>query len=318
MEKVAVFPASGKLGSSVYQHLTKLLPPDRLILISRHPNKIPQDLVKSGVEVRTADYNAPETFKDVFNGASYLCLISYPSIEIEHRFRSHQNAIAAALDSSPGIKHVFYTSLGFGGDGEPQSAAHVMQAHLRTEAWLRELASRERKFTFTAIREGIYSESYPMYTAFFDPKSPVQTVRIPHDGSGPGVAWACISDLGEATANLIKEYVDNPDDQRYINKIVVLSGSKAWSLKETVDLLGRLAGKKVSIEQVSFDEHATDPKVVDALGSHGPGNNVARDWTTVFEAVRNGETAVVNGELERLLGRTPESFETTVKRMLGI
>jgi uncharacterized protein YbjT (DUF2867 family) len=193
-----------------------------------------------------------------------------------------------------------------------------MQAHLRTEAWLRELASRERKFTFTAIREGIYSESYPMYTAFFDPKSPAQTVRIPHDGSGPGVAWACISDLGEATANLIDEYVDNPDDPRYINKIVVLSGPKAWSLKETVDLLGKLAGKKVSIEQVSFDEHATDPKVVDALGSHGPGNNVARDWTTVFEAVRNGETAVVNGELERLLGRTPESFETTVKRMLGI
>ncbi len=192
-----------------------------------------------------------------------------------------------------------------------------MQAHLRTEAWLRELASNERKFTFTAIREGIYSETYPMYTAFFDPKSPAEKVRIPHDGSGPGVAWACIGDLGEATAKLIKEYVDNPGDPMYINKIIVLSGPKAWSLKETVDLLGRLAGKKVSIEQVSFDEHATDPKVVDALGSHGPGNNVSRDWTTVFEAIRNGETAVVNGELERLLERPPESFETTVKRMLG-
>ncbi len=87
MKKVAVFPASGKLGSSVYLHLSRLLPPDRLILICRHPDKVPQDLVKSGVEVRTADYNAPETFKDVFNGVSYLCLISYPSIEIEHRFR---------------------------------------------------------------------------------------------------------------------------------------------------------------------------------------------------------------------------------------
>ncbi|KAK4935230.1 hypothetical protein LTR10_023692 [Elasticomyces elasticus] len=317
-KKVAIFPAAGKLGTSVYQHITKVLPPEQIILITRHPDKIPHDLVKVGVEVRKADYNAPESFKDVFDSVSYMFLISYPSIEIEHRFQAHQKAITAALDSSPGIEHVFYTSLGFGGDGQSQSAAYVMQAHLKTEAWLRELVTKHSKLTYTVIREGIYSETWPMYTGFFEVKGSDNKVRVPHDGSAPGIAWACISDLGEASANLVKEFVEEPRNARYINKIVVLSGPKSWSLKETAELLGNMAGKQVSVEQVSFDDHANDPKVTTPLGSHGPGGNqVARDWTTVFEAIRNGETSVVNGELERLLGRPPESFETTVKKMLS-
>lgn len=229
----------------------------------------------------------------------------------------HQNAITAALDSNPGIEHVFYTSLGFGGDGNPTSAAYVMQAHLRTEAWLRELSRERSSFSFTVVREGIYSETWPMYTSFFNPNENNSKAQVPHDGTGPGIAWVCIRDLGEATAKLIKEYVDNPTDPRYIDKIVVLSGPKDWSLKETVDILGRLGGGAASIEEVSVDEHAQNPRVVQELGSHGPGNSVARDWTTVFEAVRNGETAVINGELERLLGRPAESFAETAKRMLA-
>jgi hypothetical protein len=51
-----------------------------------------------------------------------------------------------------------------------------MQAHLRTEEWLRSITKDDSKLTFTAIRQGIYSESYPMYTAFFDIKQPVSRV----------------------------------------------------------------------------------------------------------------------------------------------
>lgn len=195
-----------------------------------------------------------------------------------------------------------------------------MQAHVRTEAWLREVSTgreRKRNFTFTVIREGIYSETWPMYTSFFDPKASNSKAQLPHDGTGPGIAWACIKDLGEGTAKLVKEYVDDPTNPQYINKIIILTGPKDWSLKETVKVLGRLGGGDASIERVSVDEHAQNPRVVQKLGSHGPGNTVARDWTTVFEAIRNGETSVVNGELGRLLGRPPESFEETAKRMLA-
>ena len=86
MAKIAIFPASGALGTSIYIHLFKLLDPKNLILISRHPENTPSDLLEAGVTTRKADYNATESFRVVFDDVSILVLISYPSIEIEHRF----------------------------------------------------------------------------------------------------------------------------------------------------------------------------------------------------------------------------------------
>lgn len=164
-KRIAVFPAAGKLGTSVYAHLAKLVPPRQLILISRHPEKISRALIDAGAEVRKADYDTPESLQGVFEGASYLFLVSYPSIQIDHRFESHQRAVNAALECSPGIEHIFYTSLAFGGDGLSASKAHVMQAHLKTEAWLKSLVQSRPSVTFTAIREGIVSPDKP-WTGF--------------------------------------------------------------------------------------------------------------------------------------------------------
>ena len=156
-KRIAVFPAAGKLGTSFCRHLLSLVPARQLILISRHPEKISKEWTDAGAEVRKADYDQPETLKGVFAGASYLFLVSYPSIQIDHRFESHQRAINAALESNPGLQHVFYTSLAFGGDGLAESKAYVMQAHLKTEAWLKSLVESNSKLTYTSIREGMVS-----------------------------------------------------------------------------------------------------------------------------------------------------------------
>lgn len=86
---------------------------------------------------------------------------------------------------------MYYTSLMFGSD----SQAAVMQAHLDTERYL-----KESGLTYTIIREGIYSESWPLYFGYWNP-SRGSEVRIP-DGDG-GIAWVCRDDLGEGTAKLI-------------------------------------------------------------------------------------------------------------------
>lgn len=87
MTKVAVFPASGKIGSSIYTNLFKLLSPNGLLLISRHPDKIPTHFVETGVETRKADYNHADSLEHAFDGVSCLIMISYPSIESDHRFK---------------------------------------------------------------------------------------------------------------------------------------------------------------------------------------------------------------------------------------
>ncbi len=89
MARVAVFPASGKIGSSIYTHLFKLLPPKELVLVSRHPEKTPYHMVQAGVATRKADYSNPDSLNHVFDGVSCLILISYPSIESDHRLKAY-------------------------------------------------------------------------------------------------------------------------------------------------------------------------------------------------------------------------------------
>jgi hypothetical protein len=186
-----------------------------------------------------------------------------------------------------------------------------MQAHLDTEKYLAKLASEDSSFTYTSIREGIYSESTPIYTAFFDPRNPVDEILIPHDGSGPGVSWVKRDELGEASAKLIASYVQDPAKFPYTNKIVLLTGSKVWSLAETVKVLGEIAGKpEVRIRQVSVDEYVRLPQVQAVFGSE----EKARTWATAWEAIMAGETAVVTPDLEKILGRKREEFDVTAKK----
>ena len=85
MTKVAIFPASGRLGSSIYTHLFRLLPAKELLLISRSPEKIPSHIAQAGV-TRKADFDDSGSLEHCFDGVTCLVLISYPSIETEHRF----------------------------------------------------------------------------------------------------------------------------------------------------------------------------------------------------------------------------------------
>lgn len=223
----------------------------------------------------------------------------------------HKRAIDAARRS--GVKHIFYSSLAFGGDCQPTSVASVMQAHLDTETYLAKVAEDDPLFTYTAVREGIYSESFPIYTAFFNLKSPVDTVCIPHDGSGPGVAWAEQDDLGEASARLIAAYAASPDGYPHTNKVILLSGPRVWSLAETVEVMGKIANRQVSIRQVSIEEYVKQPQIQSA-GGYGSGE-AATTMATALEAIRRSETAVSSSLLAETLGRDPEPFDVTVERM---
>lgn len=86
MSKTAIFPASGKLGSSTYTHLLRFFSPEDVILISRYPEKTPSHYTDAGVLTRKADYDSHDTLDHAFDGVVNLLLVSYPSIEYEHRF----------------------------------------------------------------------------------------------------------------------------------------------------------------------------------------------------------------------------------------
>lgn len=187
-----------------------------------------------------------------------------------------------------------------------------MGAHLQTEAYL---SNQTNKITYTSVREGLYSESFPIYTAWFDPSNPADEITIPHDGTGPGVAWVKRDDLGEATAKLIVSYAKNPAGFQYTNTNVLLSGPREVSLAETVEILGRAVGKPLRIREISVDEYVRLPQLGDKHTYHGV--DLSREWATAWRAISEGETAVVSPALREILGREPEMYETTIQNLVG-
>jgi hypothetical protein len=213
------------------------------------------------------------------------------------------------------VKYIFYGSLGFAGrEDNKDTVAHVMRPHIMTEKYLEECAQRRPGFMYTIVREGLYSESYGLYTAFFDPRNPVDEIKIAHDGSGPGIAWVKREELGEGTAELLKRFAANPAEFKYRNKTVLLSGSKVLTIQETVDVLAKLAKEPVTIRQVSEEEFGKQPKVGPNFTYRGVDYGTA--WATAFEAFRRGEASYASPLLRELLGRQPEDFETTIASQL--
>lgn len=194
--------------------------------------------------------------------------------------------------------------------------AHVMGAHLETERYLASVQP-SHSFTYTVIREGLYTESFPIYTGWLDPKNPPDSnlVTIPHDGLGPGVAWAKREELGEATANMLVSYMKNPEGFPYVNRAVLLVGPKEVSLGDTVDAIGREIGRPLMIRPISADEYTRLPAVKGTFVYRGV--DLAGEWTTAWEAMRKGEVAVTSDILGKWLGREPEDYETTIHNLIG-
>jgi uncharacterized protein YbjT (DUF2867 family) len=195
MVKYAITGATGGLSSQVLKYLLRLVSASEVSVVIRNPSKAPPEISSSGVEIRQGDFSKPELLNGAFKDIERLLIISVPSIEHEFRVRHHVNAIDEAKRA--GVKHVYYTSLMSGTDIKGQlidSVANMMQAHLDTEAYL-----AKSGLTYTVLREGLYSESYPLYAGFFD-HTKDNEVCVPGDGP---ITWVSIEDLGEGTAKLM-------------------------------------------------------------------------------------------------------------------
>lgn len=291
MVKYILTGVTGQLGSRVFKHLIQLVPPSDVIVSLYNPAGATTDVLSSGVEIRKGDYSQPATLDTAFARGDKLLIVSYPSIAYEVRVASHLAAISAA--KRVGIKHVYYTSLMFAGD----SQAAVMQAHIETERYL-----RESGLTYTIIREGIYSESWPLYFGYWKPTRPGNEVLIPH-GDG-GIAWVCRDDLGEGTARLMVA-------DTHKNEIVKFTGSRAMTFSELAELISSLLklSPPLKVKFVSEDEY---------VASNEGAEELLRKWSTTYPALVRGELAVVDSLLREILGRDLKPFEDTLKEALSI
>ena len=212
------------------------------------------------------------------------------------REKSHIAAITAAQEA--GVKHIYYTSLAFGA----QSNAGVMQAHLRTEAFLHDL----KDVKYTIIREGLYNESWPLYLGYYDLQNDDRT-QIVLAGDGP-IKWTSIADLGYGTALVLADKTT-----KYEGKTFYLSGTEALSLGDIAKVVSTIKGKEITTRIVTREEY------VDFYTEKGTERASVEWWSTTYAALEAGECIIDDPTLSTLLqsrGSDLKSVKETIEEML--
>ena len=266
-------------------------------------------LRSQNIELRQANFNDSSSLKEAYTGCERLFLVSSPLVELDYndapiwqgREKHHRAAIDAAVEA--GVKHIYYTSLAFGG----QSEAGVMRAHVRTEEYLHELES-QGKINITIMREGLYSDAWPLAFGYYFGLKNETRDEVVVAGDGP-LSFARLADITFATAKILAK-----PSQDWVGKTVALSQRQTWTLQDIAAFVSREKGQKVNLKVVSkeeFDDYYT---------GRGLERASVEWWSSAYEAFMKGECAVEDPTLEDMLkeaGKSPELFETTLKRMLA-
>ncbi|CAG8952800.1 hypothetical protein HYFRA_00009045 [Hymenoscyphus fraxineus] len=312
---LALTSPTGKLGSATLTSLLthNLIPPSSLTLLTSTSPSSPKlsPFQSQGLQIRQVDYKNPTP--SLFHGITKLLLISTPEISLDfHSAPTAQNPgresvhipfLRAAIEG--GVKHLFYTSLAFG----DVSKSGVMRAHLRTEEFLRGVED-EGDVDVTVIREGLYSESWPLYLGYFAPgEDERDEIVVGGDGR---VCWTSIADLGLGTAMILSSHAERFRGRR----VYLCSGVEgARSLSDVAGLVGRARGRELGVRSVGREEYVR--YYVEERGGERPS---VEWWSTTYDALEDGECLIDDTTLTDLLkerGLKAKTVKETISEMIG-
>ncbi|PYI06710.1 NAD(P)-binding protein [Aspergillus sclerotiicarbonarius CBS 121057] len=286
--------STGGLGAQILNYFTANLPTSTFAASSSNPSNSSK-FTSQGIQFRTVNYDDPSTLEDAFQDVENLLFVSTNTFDVERRRRQHQNVVDAARKL--GVKHVWYTSLAFGGF-ESNSKASVQQAHYMTEEML-----KISGITYTSIREGVYTEAFPLFLNWY-PSTKI--LYLPSGGSTGKIAFTLRSELAEATAKLMVT-------GGHENEIVLLTAGESISVSEIVEIINQITGREVKIELVEPETYVR----VNAEGDEGgKAEAFFRKLVGWFEGIARGELESTHGLMAEVLGREPVGAKRGIEELL--
>ncbi|RPB16392.1 NAD(P)-binding protein [Morchella conica CCBAS932] len=288
---ITVTGATGGLGRATLGYLSEFTSSTgpSIVGTTRSLSRAPQI---PNATFRVGDFDTPSTLDTAFAGAAKVLIVSTDSFDNEKRLIQHKNAIDACVRA--GVGRVYYTSLAINGNRE-NSVSELQHTHLETEKLL-----KESGLSYTIIREGVYTEAFPLFLSW-TPES--KSVILPYDGP---IAFASRTELAEGTARLLLS-----DDEKYVNSTVVLTGPEALTLTQVAEVIRGELGNELVVEKVGLEEY------VKGLVERGERPEAfARSWATTLKAFEDGEAGDVHGTLEELLGRQPRGAREVVRGLV--
>ncbi|KAJ5424270.1 hypothetical protein N7491_009486 [Penicillium cf. griseofulvum] len=286
--KYLITGATGGLGAGVLSYLVANLPASEYAAASSKEENRKQ-FEDRGIAFRVASYDDPQTLETAFEDVENIFFVSTSTFDIEKRRKQHENFIIAAKKMN-----LWYTSLAFGGYNS-DSKADVQQCHLMTEDMMKEAG-----INFTSIREGLYTDAFPVFMGWYPSTS---TVHLPSDGP---IAFTLRSELGEANARLMIR-------GGYDREIVLLTAQETITFSEIVDVINETTGRNTQLELVSPEEFVRLKAGSDEGGKPEGFFQVLLSW---YESISKGETSTIDPLMADLLGRQPTSPREAVRALL--
>ncbi|KAL4898357.1 hypothetical protein BDV59DRAFT_166699 [Aspergillus ambiguus] len=283
--------ATGGLGAEVLNYFVENTHPNEYAAASSQ-SSMRSHFESQGIAFRHVSYDDPATLESALTDVENVLFVSTPVFDIERRNKQHKNFIIAAKKMD--VKHVWYTSLAFGGLTS-DSKALVQQSHYMTEKWL-----EESGINFTSIREGAYADAFPVFINWY-PES--KQITLPIDGR---VAFALRRELGEATARLM---IEGGHDR----EIVLLTPNETITYSEIVDIINETAGRNVEFRLVSDEEFLERAAEKDPGGKDETFFRMVLTW---HEAIRDGDLEATDPLMGKVLEREPMAPGDAVRHLL--
>ncbi|KAE8353440.1 hypothetical protein BDV28DRAFT_108127 [Aspergillus coremiiformis] len=289
--KYLIIGATGGLGRYVLDYFIANRPTHEFAAASTKESNRRQ-FEDRDIAFRQVDYEDPTGLDVALEGVENVLFVSTNTFDNERRRKQHRNFVDAAKRN--GVQHVWYTSLAFGGV-ESNSQAAVQTGHLETEEML-----RASGVTFTSIREGLYTEAFPLLLNWFP-----DSTTVPLPGDGP-MALTLRSELGEATARLIIA-------GGHENRIVLMTSQETIRASEIVDIINQTTGRQVRFERVTPEEFVQTYADKDKGGKPKAFFEKTLTW---YEGIEKGELATTHPLMKELLGREPTKPRDAIKGLL--
>lgn len=268
--------STGALGGMLAQRLADAGIAQRLLV--RTPSRAPE---LPGAAVHPFSYSDREASARALDGVETLFMVS--ASESESRLEQHRTFIDTA--AAAGVQHVVYTSFAA---AAPDAIFTLARDHYLTEEYL-----KASGMAWTMLRDNFYQDVMELFAGEDG------VIRGP---AGDGrVSLVARADVAGVAASILT------DPAPHAGRTYDLTGPEALTLAEVAASIARVRG----IDASYYDE--TLEEAYASRAQYGAPDWQVDAWVSTYTAIASNVLAPVSGDVERVTGTTPMSFEAYLR-----